>query len=81
MRWTSMISVGFEPAIPAIEQLQTYALDCESTRIGKKIQITLIICGCCMHHIFGIAVAIMSHTLNLLILLPHAISETFIMWN
>jgi len=31
-----MLSVGFEPVLPAIEQLQTYALDRISTRIGKK---------------------------------------------
>jgi len=30
-RRTSMSSAGFEPAIPAIERLQTYVLDCAAT--------------------------------------------------
>jgi hypothetical protein len=33
-RRTSMYSAGFEPAIPAMEQLQTYALDSTATGIG-----------------------------------------------
>jgi hypothetical protein len=33
---TSMPSVGFEPAIPATKQSQTYALGCAATRIGKN---------------------------------------------
>ena len=33
-RRTSMPSAGFEPAIPAIEQPQTYALDGTATEIG-----------------------------------------------
>ena len=33
---TSMTSVGFEPAIPAIERLQTYALDHAATDIGSS---------------------------------------------
>jgi hypothetical protein len=31
---TSMPSMGFEPAIPSISRLQTYALDCTTTWIG-----------------------------------------------
>jgi hypothetical protein len=37
MRRTSMSSAGFEPAIPAIEHLQTYALDRTATGIGVRI--------------------------------------------
>jgi hypothetical protein len=37
-RRTSTPAVGFEPAIPAIEQLQTYAFN--STAIGISIYIT-----------------------------------------
>jgi hypothetical protein len=33
---TSMPSVGFEPAIPAIKRLQTYALERTATGIGLK---------------------------------------------
>jgi hypothetical protein len=33
-RRTSMTSAGFEPAIPAIKRLQTYALDRTSSWIG-----------------------------------------------
>jgi hypothetical protein len=33
-RRTSMSSARFEPAIPAIKQLQTYALECTATGIG-----------------------------------------------
>jgi hypothetical protein len=29
-----MLPAGFEPAIPASERLQTYALDCAATGIG-----------------------------------------------
>lgn len=32
-RQTSVPSAGFEPTIPAIMQLQTYTLDCTTTRI------------------------------------------------
>ena len=35
-RQTSMPSAGFEPAIPAIKRLQTYALDRTATEIGSK---------------------------------------------
>ena len=35
-RRTSMTTAGFEPAFPAIEQLQTYALDCTATGIGNE---------------------------------------------
>jgi hypothetical protein len=35
-RRPSIPSAGFEPVIPAIEQLQTYALDRTSTGIGLK---------------------------------------------
>ena len=31
-----MTTAGFEPAFPAIEQLQTYALDCTATVIGSN---------------------------------------------
>jgi len=31
---TSVSPAGFEPAIPASERLQTYALDCAATGIG-----------------------------------------------
>jgi hypothetical protein len=31
-----MPSVGFEPAIPAVKQLQTYALDRTATGIGPE---------------------------------------------
>jgi hypothetical protein len=34
-RQTSMLAVGFEPAIPASERLQTHALDCTATGIGQ----------------------------------------------
>ena len=33
-RWTSMLSVGFKPTIPAIELPQTYALDRTATGIS-----------------------------------------------
>jgi hypothetical protein len=36
-RLTSMSLVGFEPAIPAVIRLQTYALDCTATGIGPII--------------------------------------------
>lgn len=36
-RRTSMPSALFEPAIPAIKQLQTYALDRTATEIGQKV--------------------------------------------
>jgi len=50
MRQTSMPSVGFEPAIPAIRQLQTYSLDHTATRISKKyywayVILCLCVCG------------------------------------
>ena len=32
-----MPSAGFEPAVPAIKRLQTYALACTATRIGRKV--------------------------------------------
>jgi hypothetical protein len=35
-RRTSMFSAGFEPAIPATERLQTYALDRMVTRYGTR---------------------------------------------
>jgi len=31
-----MLSVGFETAIPAVERLQTYALDCTTTGMGNS---------------------------------------------
>jgi hypothetical protein len=34
---TSIPSAGFEPAIPAAQQLQTYALDGTTTGIGYNI--------------------------------------------
>jgi hypothetical protein len=36
-RQTYMPSVGFEPAIPAIKQQQTYTLDCIASGIGIRI--------------------------------------------
>jgi hypothetical protein len=36
-RRTTMPSAGFEPAIPAISRLQTYALDRTVTGIGNEI--------------------------------------------
>jgi hypothetical protein len=39
---TSMPSAGFEPAIPAGEQLQTHALDCSATGIGRS-RMTVVI--------------------------------------
>jgi hypothetical protein len=36
-RQTSMLTVGFEPAIPASERPQTYALNCTATGIGGPI--------------------------------------------
>jgi hypothetical protein len=35
---TSMPSVGFQPAIPAIETIQTYALHRTATRLGSNKQ-------------------------------------------
>jgi len=32
--WTSVLSVGFKPPIPAIKRPQTYALDCTVTGIA-----------------------------------------------
>jgi hypothetical protein len=32
-----MPSAGFEPAIPAIKRLHTYALDCTATEIGNGL--------------------------------------------
>ena len=37
-RRTSMPSVGFEPAIPAIKRLQTYALERTATGIDLKLK-------------------------------------------
>jgi hypothetical protein len=38
---TSVLPVGFEPAIPANKRRQTHALDCAVTRIGEII-VTII---------------------------------------
>jgi hypothetical protein len=40
-----MLSAGFEPAIPAMKQPQTYALDCTATGIGsmEKLSVEIII--------------------------------------
>jgi hypothetical protein len=40
-----MPSAGFEPAIPAIKQLQMYALDRTATGIGHLLSITYILFG------------------------------------
>ena len=52
-RWTSMPPVGFEPTIPAVERVQSYALDCTATVTGK----VLIDCNYC-HFIYYIAKSI-----------------------
>jgi hypothetical protein len=36
-RRTSIPSAGFEPAIPLIKRLQTYALDVKATGIGRQV--------------------------------------------
>jgi hypothetical protein len=40
---TSMPPVGFEPAIPAAERLQTHALDRSATGIGNKDRLLRLI--------------------------------------
>ena len=37
-----MVSAKFEPAIPAIKRLQTYALDREATSVGLNYLVLLI---------------------------------------
>ena len=45
-RQTSMLSAGFEPAIPTSERLQTLALDRGATGTGNVLQLN---CYCCCH--------------------------------
>jgi hypothetical protein len=44
---TSIPSAGFEPAIPAVRRLQTYASDCTAARIGLGTVLSVLVAVHC----------------------------------